>query len=268
MNAAHRILALCFVFVWIGHCSGQERGGTDRDIAEPLIISVLRKANVSGSLQYQGTCKNVNQFKVSQLPDYPKMRLRQSKTATALDTLREIFADDPEMRITQDKDGTIRMAESDVPRDILDVTISQVSSDGDIRTQKPVSGEPEKSQPRVFPLPDVALLRIENSPEVRAFMKSQNIRYAIMGEGISWLIGAKGPQFSGDLDNLTVSQALDLLLKTFPGFWVYENCTSETGQRMVYFTFRFDELGWYLRQHNARRPEIRSEQAPLSVFEK
>jgi len=32
---------------------------------------------------------------------------------------------------------------------------------------------------------------------------------------------------SGDLNNVTVRQALDHVLKTFPGFWVYENCTDE-----------------------------------------
>jgi hypothetical protein len=32
------------------------------------------------------------------------------------------------------------------------------------------------------------------------------------------------PSFSGELNNVTLSEALDYMLKTFRGLWIYEEC--------------------------------------------
>jgi hypothetical protein len=45
------------------------------------------------------------------------------------------------------------------------------------------------------------------------------------------------PQISGDLENVTVSQALDYVLKTYPGFWAYENCQNDSGGRKIFLRF-------------------------------
>jgi hypothetical protein len=46
------------------------------------------------------------------------------------------------------------------------------------------------------------------------------------------------PRVSGELNNVTLSQALDYMLKTFPGLWVYENCPGDNKyKRVVLFTF-------------------------------
>jgi predicted transcriptional regulator len=36
---------------------------------------------------------------------------------------------------------------------------------------------------------------------------------------------------------VTVREALDYVLQTFPGFWLYENCQSTGGHRIVHFDF-------------------------------
>jgi len=41
----------------------------------------------------------------------------------------------------------------------------------------------------------------------------------------------------GHLRDVTVSQALDYILQTFRGFWVYENCVDEQGKRTVRLSF-------------------------------
>ena len=38
----------------------------------------------------------------------------------------------------------------------------------------------------------------------------------------------------GELDDVTVSQALDYVVQTFPAFWVYEDCVTKEGARSVY----------------------------------
>jgi hypothetical protein len=45
------------------------------------------------------------------------------------------------------------------------------------------------------------------------------------------------PTVYGKLEDVTVSQALDHVLRTFPGFWLYENCANKDGERTVYFSF-------------------------------
>jgi hypothetical protein len=47
------------------------------------------------------------------------------------------------------------------------------------------------------------------------------------------------PRVSGELNNVTLSEALDYMLKTFPGLWVYENChgSGNDKTRVVVFAF-------------------------------
>lgn len=212
-----RLFAASLILTLIGICSGQERGGGSAEVVAPLIENVLKKAQVSGSLGYWGRC-DLHQ----PLPDFPKVRtLRESREGPPLQILREMFADDPKMQVTQESDGTIRMVESDVPRDLLEVRITHISfTDG----YDPLS----------------ATQKIVHAPEVQSFMKAHDIWWPSDAGGIRG--GNSGPSpglphMSGDLDNVNVSQALDYVLKTFPGFWVYENCPSEKTKRVVFFWF-------------------------------
>ena len=51
-----------------------------------------------------------------------------------------------------------------------------------------------------------------------------------------------GQVMHGELDDVTVSQALDYVLDAFPGFWVYENCVKKEGERSDTSTFIDDSL--------------------------
>jgi len=37
----------------------------------------------------------------------------------------------------------------------------------------------------------------------------------------------------GELNDVTVEQALDHVLQTFPGFWFYQNCHDPQGRRKI-----------------------------------
>jgi len=228
---------LCLAFIFVGTCSGQKRGGVERDVAEPSIMKILSKANISGSLEFWGSCDNE-----SGVPDYPRLSVPSNNNGTPLEILREMFSADPEMQVTQDADGTIRMVESDVPRDFLAVTIGHISFDGIRKTIYESDGR-ERTEPFIVQDPNDALHLILATPEVGAFMKSQNIKrpYLFDSPSSHW---PGEPQISGSLENTTLSQALDYVLKVYPGFWVYENCTNKSKERMVYIGFTFDSLGW------------------------
>ena len=41
------------------------------------------------------------------------------------------------------------------------------------------------------------------------------------------------PKLSGDLRNVTVAEALDRIVRFFPGLWIYSECTSGSLRRVM-----------------------------------
>ena len=133
-----------------------------------------------------------------------------------------MFTNDEDMEVTQEPDGMIRIVEKSVPQDLLNLKIRHISFD-----------EENKKLPMSFPIN--VLWVITHSSEVVTFMKDNDIRLVptMMNEASSPV-----PRVSGELNNVTLSQALDYTLKTFPGLWVYENCPSDNKyKRVALFTF-------------------------------
>jgi hypothetical protein len=207
--------------VFVTTCFGQDGGGLDPGVALPPIREVLSRAQVSGSLAYLGRC-NFH-------PDFPQFRLPPSYSGSPREILQEMFAGNPKMRVTQEPDGKVRMAERDVPTDLLDVKISHIS----FAPNEPVTNMLSGSD--MLHGPNVAVQAILQTPEVKAFRKAHNIGpFSATFETPGDAGSTEKPIVSGDLDNVTVSQALDYVLQTFPGFWLYENCRSEGGGRQVF----------------------------------
>jgi hypothetical protein len=237
---AQRLFAASLVFALVGACYGQRRADADSDVAMARIMSVLSKAKVSGSLEYWGHCDNLYHF-----PDFPVVSPAQSNTGTPLEVLREMFSNDPKMQVTQDPDGMIRMAEADVPSDLLNVTISHISFDKAGTSTITAPNGNTRTEPTVVRDPNAARSLILAAPEVSAFMSARNIGWPpYNAEAISFLETSASPRITGDLENVTLSQALDYVLKAIPGLWVYENCPSKTGKRIVYFKFYSNGWGW------------------------
>jgi hypothetical protein len=201
---------------------GQERGGVNPRVAVPIVLDALGRAHSSGSLEYWGRCD------LDQLPDFPRMQAVEKYSDSAVETLRAIFSSDTEMRVTRDPDGMVRMTEMDSPTDLLNVHISHIAFKWEYDGTGDVLYDPRH-----------ALWAILNTPEVRAFLKSHDIGAPFKFEEahIGFQRSPDSPHISGELSNVTLSQALDYVLRTFPGFWVYENCHSTKKRRVVFFTF-------------------------------
>jgi hypothetical protein len=127
-----------------------------------------------------------------------------------------MFANDTKMQVTQESDGKIRMTETDVPKDLLEIKIHHLSFPANYRG------------------PAMATVAILRSPEVMDFME-RNIgrKTPWEGWGLPGQISVDGPSVSGELNDVTVAQALDYILQTFPGFWTYQNCYDSEGRRRV-----------------------------------
>jgi len=197
---------------------------------EPM-LEALDQARLSGSFVFSGHC---DLSACAPHADFPPFRALTGPQGSTIQVLREILADAPATQVTQDAGGTVRMNETGVQTDLLNVKISHVPFDGYRQGVYTANG---------------ALRIILQTPEVLAFMKTHEIRGPFgpfdncsgSGEPVPGHAGAwppESPHIEGSLDNVTLSEALDYVLKTFPGIWIYESCPpSEKKHRVVYLRF-------------------------------
>ncbi|MGA7632925.1 MAG: hypothetical protein WCB11_19355 [Terriglobales bacterium] len=86
---------------------------------------------------------------------------------------------------------------------------------------------------------------ILEAPEMTAYMKERQIAWPRIAEiapgnlSPQWPSGQ--PRIAESWDNVTFSEALDRILKTFTGIWIYENCPRSEGKNRTVF-FRFFHL--------------------------
>jgi hypothetical protein len=211
-------LAVALLLFLGGSCLSQDKGGVDQTVALQVVQKVLSSAKLSGSLEYWGVC-DVSKPRI----ELPKLRPVSGHEGSALGMLREMFADDTKMHVTQDSDGKIRMAETDVPQDLLQVKIHDLLFPPDYHG------------------PGMAVMAILQSPEVMHFITDRNIvpmgGWSLPGDDS---IAIHKPSVPGELNDVTVAQALDYVLRTFPGFWFYQNCHDPEGRRTVSIGFLND----------------------------
>jgi hypothetical protein len=209
--------ASCFVLAVCSASASQERDYMSDLATSRMILNVLRKGGTSGSLEYWTQCRAPQV-----LPQLPTVRtLPDNSKPIPVTELQEMLIDDPGMHVTEDTDGTVRMVES-VPEDLLNVTISHISF--------PEVYEARRAQGFILA-----------APEVKSFMKNHGIAWLPIGSplGLFTIPSPEMPHISGDLNNVTVRQALDYVLKTFPGFWVYQSCSDEAHNRVSIHFFTY-----------------------------
>jgi len=205
-------------------------GQTDRRLRESVktahsLADVLASAAVSGSLQYKGNCGPG--VLVPQLPTV--LDPQNPYAPNAVDTLRYMFSVDPEIVVLQEQNRIIRIVEAGIQTDILNIRIKHLSFN------------------RISD-PDEALGIVRDAPEVRSFLVTNRIGeppwnghpplYLLPSANNSKrknLSNPDMPSVSGELTDVRLADALDYILKTFPGFWLYQDCKAPDGQRVVYF---------------------------------
>ena len=142
------------------------------------------------------------------------------------------------MKLTKDEDGVIRMTEV-IPTDILNMRISHASFDGSSEAGKPWAAYN----------PNAALSLILHLPEVASFMRDHHIELPSQGAGVPGNISGRwspdAPHIFESFENITLSDAMDRILNTFPGMWIYENCPATRHKdREVHFLFvRLQRVG-------------------------
>jgi hypothetical protein len=232
-----RVFAVCLVFMTLPGCHGQQRGGANPNTSVPILMGILDRAQVSGSLEYWGRCD-------SALPDLPRVRFLPKNSDSPVQALRQVFGDDANMQVFQEPSGMIRMVETDVPRDLLSVRISHVYFKVDYEQANELYD------------PKDALQAILLTPEVRTYLEANNLGPPFEFQNASGgrpIPSPRLPHLSGSLDNVTVAEALDYVLQTFPGLWIYENCPSKKRNRAVFFTFYQRNPAWSVLEGGTKR---------------
>jgi len=217
---------LAFVLTILGVCPAdfaQEAGYTRASSIAP-VLAVLAKDKLSGSLEVSGRCRP------GLTPELPRFAAEVGDNSSTLEVLRRLFAGIPDMRVSQDRDLRVRMVQENVPRDVLDIKIKHLEFVGYGRVD-----------PWAVWSGQDAVFAVLQAPEVVSFMTEHGFKrpfYARPVQGNPGHWPPEEPHISGTLDNVTVSQALDHVLKVFPGVWTYVNCPGdEFGDRDVYFAF-------------------------------
>lgn len=153
------------------------------------------------------------------LPGLPQFRTGTTNENSPLQNLRKIVANVPGMAVSQSTNGTFLMRQKSVPADILDIRIGHLRFADDCFHDIYSANR--------------ALMLILQAPEVSGYLNSHNIAVIGMGSGVG--IGAGcglpplgTPHFSASVDNVTVAEALERVLKEFPGeILVYWNFPKE-----------------------------------------
>ena len=126
------------------------------------------------------------------------------------------------------------MTATDVPTDLLDFMIHDMSFYSFSEDNSLHHG------------PNMGLMAIEMNPEVKAFRKVHGIGPNSDGFMMPGNAASGALVVYGRLTNVTVSQALDFILQTFPGFWIYENCVDDEGKRTGRLSF-YQRIVWTKR---------------------
>jgi hypothetical protein len=192
------------------------------------LLQVLDNAGISASLEFSGSC---NSFVGTEFPEFPRFNAVATNGATPLETVRQMFAENPTVRVTQDADGTIRIVQRDTPLDFLNVKVTRIS----FETGRPSALRPIYSG-------NAALFHVLSASEVNRFMEDHNIQklgFTAIGPLPPSTPPSNTPYLSPrPLENVTVSEAMDYIVKAFPGIWIYQNCPKRGDKkRYVYLAF-------------------------------
>jgi CBS domain-containing protein len=183
-----------------------------RTNVENLVSEMFFLTRSSGSLTLHGTCQDTQQGRVVvsesilQPPKGPFTNLDQAMTM-----LSRVVS---HLSWSRDAEGLVRVSDDRVIGDVLRVRLKRLHF------------APATS-------PEYAIQDFMAAPEVRSYLKENGVQGEVFMSNIQPASTKGLPEFSGDVHNVTVAQALDGVMKFFPGLWIYSECTSNSGRRVI-----------------------------------
>jgi hypothetical protein len=180
----------------------------------------------SGSLILSGTCMatNVDKDVVGDALPHPPQGPFQDlgEAMTAVSQL------DPHLSWTRDAGGLLRVSDDRVPDDVLRIRIQRVHFKSAVDANE-------------------AIRSVLSSPEVRAYFKENHIEDGTVFNSLMPLSTKGLPRLSADLRNVTVAEALDRVMRFFPGLWIYSECREGSLRRVMVRGSAGAHGGWPVR---------------------
>jgi hypothetical protein len=174
------------------------------------VTSVLTSTQRSGSLAFEGACAASERISEAFKLSVPR------SGDSPVQALRHVFENDPRLSVTEDRMGRIRVVGGNVRTDLLDLRIPSITFQSEDN-------------------PRDATAKLLTLPAVSEYMDTHHIHLTNAMGGLAPM--PKGAHLDTTLKNMTISEALDRIAETFPGIWIYQECTSSSGVRMIDFTF-------------------------------
>jgi hypothetical protein len=177
-----------------------------------LIATVAKDANRVVVVEFRG-------YGTFMLP--PPIRI-QKKTpgADTEKTLRAMLANDKRFQIKTDPDGVIRVSESGMPNDVLNIRVIHVALSEEQRfNERDAMGE------------------LLQAPEVQTYFKAHNIEQPIDSGGLVGPSDPRLPHLEAAIENMTVLEVLKHIALVFGETGIYTEEVDTRGRRVVSIGF-------------------------------
>jgi hypothetical protein len=189
---------------------------------ENAVVGYLRPAlkYVGGSarMYYAGECRAAEYDTSGHLQLlFPAVHLQSPPpTATGMDAVSQIFRDDPNVTVMQDRSGMVRITIGSASTAVLQTKIRALNLDS-----------AEQYTPQLAVLPAIL-----GAPEVYAAERRLNV---FLNNGIIDIVSGPregAPHLPNIMHDVTVDQALDSVARTFKGIVTYGICRLPDGKNL------------------------------------
>jgi hypothetical protein len=195
-----------------------ETNQRNKDTVFSYLLPVVNSCRKPVRIYYRMMCQS------GESPAFPSVAVQPpGKGKTGLAAVREIFAKDKNVRVTEDG-GVIRIWIGKMPTAILQTKLGRLALD-----------------PKARYNPDVALSAMEKSKEMQAAEQALNYTPPSISSGSFIDPNEKLPHLPATIRNATAEQVLDKVAKTWAGdvIVIYGACPEKNKDGEILFVFEW-----------------------------
>ena len=145
---------------------------------------------------------------------------KKAPEADAEKTFKLMLANDKRFQVKTDPDGVVRIFESGMPNDVLNIRVKRVKLSEEQRYN-------EKD----------AMSEVLQTPEVRTYFEAHNIDQPVDLGGLINPSDPRLPHLETAIENMTVLDALKHMLLVFGEAGIYKEAVGTRGHRVVSISF-------------------------------
>ena len=224
VGKSHSVIVIAAAFA--AFTASPQRGNAQRtepsnaqnnlDTLQQYLEPVIRSSNLAVRLYYRANCFKAKELSGAYDPvPFPRTKVQPAlKSKTGIAAVREIFARDKNVTVSQGSNGIIRIWVGKVPTSILETKLRLLKLDSTAQYN-----------------PNQAFIELENTKELDGAVSSLGV-WPVGNLSSTRATAMPGlPHLPNVIRNMTADQFLDEIAKTWAGegFVVYGACTRATG---------------------------------------